>query len=87
MTPIESIYEIRSAVVDLQRFMNSKDIALSKRAFMRYAEWVNRFFREQKCFVAPEHRQSCLDDPVFFIKLLDESAEHYYESNDFPGVS
>lgn len=84
MTPIESIYEIRSAVIDLRKYLNSKDGVVSKRAHMKYAEWVNRFFMEQKCFVAQGKRLSCLDDPDYFLKLLDEAAACYYESNDFP---
>jgi adenosine deaminase len=46
MTPIESIYEIQSAVLDLQRYLNSKDKVVSYRAQERYEQSVDRFFRE-----------------------------------------
>lgn len=84
MTPIESIYEIKSAVIDLQKYLNLKDSVVSTRAHMKYMEWVDRFFSEQKCFVAKEQRRSCVDDPDYFLKFMDEVAECYYESNDFP---
>ena len=46
MTPIESIYEIQSAVLDLQRYLNAKDKVVSYRAQERYEQSVDRFFRE-----------------------------------------
>jgi hypothetical protein len=46
MTPIESIYEIQSAVLDLQLYLYSKDAVVSKRAQMKYEQWVDRFFRK-----------------------------------------
>jgi hypothetical protein len=43
MTPIESIYEIQSAVLDLQRYLNSNDVVVSKRAQMKYEQWLIGF--------------------------------------------
>ncbi|PKN89367.1 MAG: hypothetical protein CVU51_00500 [Deltaproteobacteria bacterium HGW-Deltaproteobacteria-1] len=80
MTPIESIYEIKEAVIDLQKYLNSKDRIVSKRAKMRYEQWVDRFFRENKHFVKLEQRISCLDDPACFLKLMDSAIE-YYDGN------
>jgi hypothetical protein len=57
MTPTESIYEIQSAILDLQRYLHSKDAVVSKRAQMKYEQWVDRFFRENKSFIKPEQRQ------------------------------
>jgi hypothetical protein len=54
MTPIESIYEIQFTVLDLQRYLQSKDKVVSYRAQERYEQWVNRFFRENKSFIKPE---------------------------------
>jgi hypothetical protein len=46
MTLIESIYEIKSAVLDLQKYLCSKDKVVSKRAQIKYEQWIDRFFRE-----------------------------------------
>jgi len=46
MIPVESIYEIKTAVLSLQKYLLSKDAVVSKRAQIRYEEWVDRFFRE-----------------------------------------
>jgi len=58
MTPIESIYEIQSAVLDLQRYLNSKDKVVSYRAQERYEQSVDRFFRENVNVVEPEKRDT-----------------------------
>jgi len=79
MTPVESIYEIQSAVLDLQKYLCSKDKVVSFRAQMKYEEWVDRFFRENKNFVKPEQRQSCLNDQACFLELIDAATEYYYE--------
>ena len=80
MTPIESIYEIKAAVIDLQKYLSSKDRVVSKRAQIKYEQWVDRFFRENKSFIKPEQSFSCLHDPVCFLKLM-ESAIEYYDMN------
>lgn len=56
MTPIESLYEIKAAVLDLQRYLLSKDAVVSKRAQIKYKEWVDRFFREDEAIPAGETR-------------------------------
>ena len=80
MTPIESIFEIKEAVIDLQKYLDSRDRIVSKRAQMRYEQWVDRFFRENKHFIKLEQRISCLDDPACFLKLMDAAIE-YYDGN------
>jgi hypothetical protein len=81
MTPIESIYEIQSAVLDLQRYLQSKDKVVSFRAHERYKEWVERFFRENVNVVKQEKRRSlrflCLQDFDYFLKLLESTIEYY----------
>ena len=81
MTPIESIYEIKSAVLDLQRYLQSKDKVVSYRAQERYEQWVDRFFRENINVVEPEKRRSlrilCLQDFDYFLKLLELTVEYY----------
>jgi len=77
MTPIESIYEIKAAVLALQRYLSSNKF-VSKRAQTKYVECVERFFRENEKLVKPQQRQSCLHDPGYFMKLMDEAVEQYY---------
>jgi len=78
MTLIESIYEIKSAVLALQRYASSKDEFVSKRAQIKYVELLDRFFSENENFVKPQQRQSCLHDPGYFLSLIDEAIEKYY---------
>jgi len=85
MTPIESIYEIQSAVLDLQRYLQSKDKVVSYRAQERSEQWVNRFFRENVNVIEPEKRRSlhilCLQDFDYFLKLLESTVEYYDNQN------
>jgi hypothetical protein len=80
MTPIESIYEIKSDVLKLQRYLLSKDSVVSKRAQIKYEQWVDRFSRENVNIVEPEKRYVCLHDVDYFLKLL-ESTVDYYDFN------
>ena len=82
MTPLESIYEIRSAVFDLQRYLKDKSPVVSRRAQEQYVKWVDRFFRENIGVVDPEKRITCQQDFDYFIKLLDTTAENYYLYRD-----
>jgi hypothetical protein len=77
MTPIESIYEIQSAVLDLQRYLCSKDKVVFTRAQMKYEQWVDRFFRENVNLLEPEKRNICLYDFNYFLKLLESTIEYY----------
>ena len=77
MTPIESIYEIKEAVIELQKYLNSKDRIVSIRAQIRYEQWVERFFRENVNVVEIEKRNMCLHDADNFFKLLETTAEYY----------
>jgi hypothetical protein len=81
MTPIESIYEIHYAALDLRRYLQSTDKVVSYRAQERYTQWVNRFFRENVNVVEPEKRGNlrilCLQDVDYFFKLLESRAEYY----------
>ena len=88
MTPIESIYEIQSAVLDLRRYLQSRNKVVSYRAQERYEQWVDRFFRENINVVEPEKRNICLHDFEYFLKLLESTVEYYYlnERNDGPSL-
>jgi len=77
MTPIESIYEIQSAVLDLQKYLCSRDKVVSYKAQERYEQWVKRFFRENVNVVEPEKREACLNDFDYFLKLLESTIEYY----------
>lgn len=78
MTAIESIYEIKSAVLDLQRYLLSKVAVVSKRAQIKYEQLVDRFFRENENLVAHQQRHSCSHDLDYFLNLLESTAEYYY---------
>ena len=78
MTAIESIYEMKSAVLDLQRYLLFKDEVVSKKAQIRYLKLVYRFFRENRNYVKPEQRWYCLHDPDCFLGLMESAVEHYY---------
>lgn len=82
MTPLESIYEIEAAVIDLQRHFKSKDAVVIRRAQEEYVKWVDRFFRENIGVIDPEKRITCLQDFDYFLKLLDSTAENYYLQQD-----
>jgi len=77
MTPIESIYEIRSDVLDLQQYLTGKKTIVYYRAYERYEKLVNRFFRENVNVVEPDKRNSCFDNVDYFLKLLEETVENY----------
>jgi Mg2+ and Co2+ transporter CorA len=77
MAPIESIYEIQSAVLDLQRSLHSKDAVVSKLAQLKYEQWVDSFFRENINGIEPEKRNICLHDFDYFLKLLESTIEYY----------
>lgn len=62
MTPIESIYEMQSVVLDLQRYLCSKDKVVSTCAQMKYEQWVDRFFRENVNVVEHEKCNICLHE-------------------------
>ena len=84
MTPIESIYEIQSVILDLQQYLQSRDKVISYRTQKRYEQWVDRFFKENVNVLEPEKRRSlrilCLQDFVYFLKLM-ESTVDYYDFN------
>jgi hypothetical protein len=77
MNAIESIFEIKAAVLDLQRY-SSKDTIVSKKVQIKYAELIDRFFRENVNLVKPQQRDCCLNDPGYFLSLMEETVEHYY---------
>jgi Mg2+ and Co2+ transporter CorA len=81
MTPIESIYEIRSAVLDLQRYLQSKDKVIFHRAQERYKKWVDRFFKKNVNVIETEKRNICLHDVDYFLKLLESTVEYYDNQN------
>ena len=84
MTPIESIYEIKSSALELQRYLTSKDAVVAKKAQVKYVPLVDRFFRENVNFIEPEQRQSCLDDFDYFLRLMESTAERYYLETENP---
>ena len=57
MIPIESIYEIQSTVLDLQRY-SSNDTVVSQKAQIKYTELIDRFFKENVNLVEPQQREA-----------------------------
>jgi hypothetical protein len=78
MTNIESIYEIKSAVLDLQRYASSNSEYVSNKVKAKYQKLLDRFVRENESFVTPQQRKSCLHDAGYFFILMDEAVENYY---------
>ncbi len=78
MTNIESIYEIKSAVLDLRRYSSSNSEYVSNKVKVKYRKLLDRFFRENESFVTPQQRQSCLHDADYFLILMDEVVEKSY---------
>lgn len=78
MTPIESIYEIRSDVLDLQKYLSGKKTIVYYRAYERYEKLVNRFFRENDHVVEAEKSSICLADIDYFLKLLEATVDDYH---------
>jgi len=78
MTPLESIYEIKSAVMELRRYLDDKVPVVKHRAQGQYVKWVDRFFKENIGVIDPEMKIPCQQDFDYFIKLLDSTAENYY---------
>ena len=78
MTPIESIYEIKSAVLDLQTYLHSKDKIVSSKAKTKYQKLIDRFFRENQNYIQPEQRDDCLHDCDYFMGLMESAIQHYY---------
>ena len=77
MTPIESIYEIKAAVLDLKKYLLSKDPVVSRKARLKYEQLVDLFFKGHANFIKPEQRSSCLNDFDYFMSLMEEAVEHY----------
>ena len=77
MTRQESIDEIRALILDLEKYLTSPIQGVRYRAKKQYAELINRFFRENKNFLAQQQSLACLDDIQYFMSLL-QAAEGYY---------
>ena len=78
MTTIESIYEIETDLHDLQPYLHSKSVCVSKRARGKYEQLVDRYFREHGHLVSPEQRSACLHDDTYFLSLLESARQIYY---------
>lgn len=77
MTPIESIFEIRSNFLDLQRYLNSKDVLVARKARTKYGQLVDRFFREHGRVVNTAQRSECLNDHAFFDAVRGCGKQYY----------
>jgi hypothetical protein len=77
MIPIKSIYEIEEILIDLRKYLRSKDALVVKKARKKYEKWVDRFFRENVNFIEPEKRYHCFDDDNYFLTLMESTKESH----------
>jgi len=73
MTPIESIYEIEEVLIDIRKYLHSKDVLVARKARIKYEQMVDIFFRENVNFKEPEKRYQCLDDDNYFLTLMEST--------------
>ena len=78
MTSLESIYEIKEAFFNLQKYLASKDPVVFKKARVKYEQLVDVFFRGNKGSETTKQRQDCINDQDYFMSLMDETLEYYY---------
>jgi 16S rRNA C1402 (ribose-2'-O) methylase RsmI len=83
MTPIESIYEIEETLIDLRKYLHSKEILVTKKARKKYEKLVDRFFSENVSVVDSEQRYHCLHDDACFVTLMKSTTETYYSDNEY----
>lgn len=55
MTNIESIYEIKSAALNLRRYASSNNEYVSDTVMVKYQKLLDRFFRENESFVTRQN--------------------------------
>ena len=78
MTSLESIYEIKEAVLEIQKYLHSRDPVVLKKAKLKYMRLADRFLKENNQFVEPEQKSLCLNDADYFLSLLESVKEQYY---------
>jgi len=77
VTPLESILEIKAAVHEMARELLSRDPAIYEKAQVKYEVLVNRFFEENEKYLAPQQKDPCIYDVVFFARLIESAIEFY----------
>lgn len=78
MTPIDSMLEIKTAVLDLEKYLLSKDVVVVKRAQGKYENLIDRFFQENENLLAPQQHKACIHDMGYFLSLIESAIELYY---------
>ena len=78
MFPIDSIHEIQAAVLDLERYLKSRDKIVSQKTRKKYERLVNRFFKEHEKLLSAQQKKVCLEDFRYFLSLTETVIEHYY---------
>jgi len=82
MTPIESIFEIEADLHDLQPYLYSKNAWVAKRAWDKYEQLVERFFKEHGRVTDSAQRSACLHDDKYFLSLLESTRKSYYSDHE-----
>jgi len=78
MTPIESMFEIKAAVLGLEKYLLVKDAVVVKRAQGKYEKLIERFFQENENLLAPQQHYACIHDMGYFLSLIESAIECYY---------
>lgn len=78
MTPTDSMFEIKAAVLDLEKYLLSKDKVVVIRAQGKYEKLIDRFFQENENLLAPQQRKACIRNMGYFLSLIESAIEHCY---------
>ena len=78
MANLDSIFEIKAAVIDLEKYLRSKDSIVSKKAQRKYERLVGRFFEENEEYLAPQQKVGCVRDMGYFLSLLESAIDQCY---------
>jgi len=79
MTHVNSMNEIKTAVLELQKDIWSNDTVASWKAQIRYEKLVDRFFIENENLLAPPQKKVCIHDMGYFLSLIESAIEYYIE--------
>lgn len=53
MTPIESMFEIKTTVLGLEKYLLAKDAVVFKKTHGKYVRLIDRFFKENESILPP----------------------------------
>ena len=80
MTELDKVLQIKKEVLHIQGKLMSSDVEDVKAAMKEYTKLVDRFYHENKDFIAPQQYNAIRRDFEYFIFLV-ELAAAYHEIN------